>query len=292
MHWSFMSKKRTSSLFTRIHNWLYPKPKNRDELNQYLTHSHQQGIINTDTFHMLESVLSFAPMRVRDILIPKTQVISISQETSLEQIIDIVTESGHSRFPVTGETSDEIIGVLHAKDLLLSQTKTTTVFNLYNLLRQTFFVPESKTLLSLLSEFRKNRTHIAIVVDEYGAVSGLITLEDIIEQIIGEIEDEFDIDEEMFIKTHEQKRYTIKGHTPIELFNEMLQASFSDNDFDTMAGIISSSLGHLPKRGEMIQLEGFQFKVLQADARRIQLLECIDKRNKEYRNHDSSNSCD
>lgn len=261
-----------------LKSWFHSPPKTQEALIDLLRHCHQQHLINTDTLSMLEGVLEFDLMRVRDILLPKNQMVSIAQHASLSEIISIVTDSGHSRFPVTGEDSDEIIGILHAKDLLRFQANPQLSFELYDLLRQATFVPESKRLVTLLSEFRKSRNHMAIVVDEYGAVSGLITLEDIIEQIIGDIADEFDVDEETLIRSHGENRYTIKGHTPIELFNEQLQASISDEAYDTIAGIITGACGHLPKRGETVLLHGFQFKILHTDARRIRVLECIDKR--------------
>ncbi|MCX7115922.1 MAG: CBS domain-containing protein [Gammaproteobacteria bacterium] len=285
-------KKHPQTWITCFKNWLHPKPTGQEDLRHYLTHCHEIALINHDTFTMLEGVLEFAPLRVRDILLPKTQMISLAQDATLNDIIQIVSESGHSRFPVTGETSDEIIGILHAKDILRFQTHTPPSFALHDLLRQAFFVPESKRLLTLLGELRKNRTHMAIVVDEYGAISGLVTLEDILEQIIGSIEDEFDVDDEMLIKPHGHGRYTVKGHTPIEVFNEELHTTFSELAFDTIAGIISSALGHLPKRGETLLLNGLQFKIIHADARRIQLLECIDKRQKESTPHDLQPSRD
>lgn len=272
-----MIKRLLQSLKTYFH----PLPKTQEDLIELLRECHQKILINTDTLTMLEGVLAFDLMRVRDILLPKTQMVSIAQQAKLAEIIRLVTESGHSRFPVTGENSDEIIGILHAKDLLRFQDNRQLEFDLYDLLRQPTFVPESKRLVALLSEFRKTRNHMAIVVDEYGAVSGLITLEDIIEQIIGDIEDEFDVDEETFIKSHGDDRYTIKGHTPIELLNEQLHTDFNEDTYDTIAGIIIGACGHLPKRDETILLHGFQFKILHTDARRIRVLECIDKRPKE-----------
>lgn len=272
-----MIKRLLQFLKTHFH----PLPKTQDDLIELLRQCHQKTLINTDTLTMLEGVLAFDLMRVRDILLPKTQMVSIAQRTTLAEIMRLVTESGHSRFPVTGENSDEIIGILHAKDLLRFQDNRQLEFDLYDLLRQPTFVPESKRLVALLSEFRKTRNHMAIVVDEYAAISGLITLEDIIEQIIGDIEDEFDVDEETFIKSHGEGRYTIKGHTPIELLNEQLYTNFNEETYDTIAGIIIGACGHLPKRGETILLHGFQFKILHTDARRIRVLECIDKRPKE-----------
>lgn len=265
----------------KISRWFHSAPESQEALVALLNQCYTDKLINLDTFTMLECVLELAPMQVRDIVIPKTQMISIAQDATLPQVIEIVTESGHSRFPVTGETSDEIIGILHAKDLLRYQNHEKYAFDLYDLLRPATFVPEGKRLLTLLSELRKNRNHMAIVVDEYGAVDGVITIEDIVEQIIGEIEDEFDIEDERFIKELGNERFTLLGHTPIEIFNEAFHASFSDETYDTIAGILTGEFGHLPKRGETLQIEGFQFKVLHADARRIQLIECLDQRTKE-----------
>ena len=167
---------------------------------------------------------------------------------------------------------------MHSKDLLRYQQAHVETFDLLDICRQVTFVPESRRLDSLLSEFRSNRNHMAIVVDEYGEVSGFVTIEDIIEQIIGDIEDEFDIDEEAYIKSHDDRHYIIKGHTPIIEFNEQLHAEFSDEIYDTMGGIIMYHFGHLPKRGESITIDGFDFKIINADARKIKLVECIDKR--------------
>lgn len=282
-----MSKRKKKWQYWKnlFYQWMRKIPKNQTDIIELLRQTYEANLINLDTLTMLECVIELAPKRVRDILVPKTQMVNISQKATLPQIIQIVADSGHSRFPVTGENSDEIIGILHAKDLLRFQDQDPHTFELYDLLRSAFFVPESKRLLTLLSEFRKNRTHMAIVVDEYGAVNGLVTLEDIIEQIIGDIEDEFDVDDETFIKVlDDHHRYTLKGHTPIEAFNEFFDTNFSDETYDTIAGMIVSYCGHLPKRGEILSLNGFIFKILHADARRIQLLECEDKR-KDDQNH-------
>lgn len=211
-------------------------------------------------------------------MLPKKQMTCISQDAELKEVIEIVTSSGHSRFPVTGTHRDEVIGILHAKDLLRFQAEQNSDFDLQDIIRLTTFVPESKRLDLLLSEFRNNRNHMAIVVDEYGAVSGFVTIEDIIEQIIGDIEDEFDIDEEAYIKAHSDHYYIVKAHTPIEEFNEQLHAHFSDENYDTIGGIVMTNFGYLPKRGEVITIDRFEFKVINADARRIKLLACHDKR--------------
>lgn len=268
------------SLFTRLRQFLQIAPQNKDELVNLLRDAHARSLIDSETLIMIEGVLQFAQMRVRDIMLPKKQMTCISQDASLKEIIDIVVNSGHSRFPVTADYGDEIVGILHAKDLLRYQTQDDTDFDLDDLIRAARFVPESKRLDLLLSEFRNNRNHMAIVVDEYGVVNGFVTIEDIIEQIIGDIEDEFDIDEEAYIKAHNNDYYIVKAHMPIEEFNEELQANFNDDCYDTIGGIVMTNFGYLPKRGDTITIDHFEFKVINADARRIKLLACYDKRPK------------
>ena len=270
----------THSWFLRLRQFLQIEPQNKEQLVTLLRDAHARALIDAETLTMIEGAILFAQMKVRDIMLPKKQMTCIPQEALLHEVIKVVTESGHSRFPVTGDTPDEIIGILHAKDLLRFQAMSDASFDLLDIVRQTTFIPESKRLDLLLSEFRVNRNHMAMVVDEYGAVTGFVTLEDIIEQIIGDIEDEFDIDEEAYIKTHADAHYIIKAHTPIDEFNEQMHANFSDESYDTIGGIVMTNFGHLPKRGEVIVVDDFEFKVINADARRIKLLECFDKRPK------------
>ncbi|TAL58321.1 MAG: CBS domain-containing protein [Legionella sp.] len=270
-----------SSWFVRLKQFLQGEPKNQEELVSLLRDAQIRSLISSETLAMIEGSIVFSKMRVRDIMLPKNQMVSINQKDSFNDIIQTVTRTGHSRFPVTDENSDEIIGILHAKDLLQYQQDNLDDFDLFDICRQATFVPESKRLDSLLSEFRSNRNHMAIVVDEYGEVSGFVTIEDIIEQIIGDIEDEFDIDEDAYIKSHGNNHYIIKAQTPIEEFNEQIKAQFSDEVYDTIGGIVMNNFGYLPKRGESIMIEELEFKVINADARRIKLLECIDKRNSE-----------
>lgn len=268
----------TGSWFVRLKQFLQLEPKNKEELISLLRDAQIRSLIDSETLGMIEGVIQFAQMRVRDIMLPKKQMTCLSQNDELNQVIDTVTSSGHSRFPVTGDNKDDIIGILHAKDLLRYQAEGNSEFDLSDIVRQAAFVPESKRLDLLLSEFRNNRNHMALVVDEYGAVSGFVTIEDIIEQIIGDIEDEFDVDEEAYIKSHGDAQYIVKAHTPIEEFNEQLHANFSDEIYDTVGGIVMASFGYLPKRGETITIEEFEFKIINADARRIKLLGCLDKR--------------
>ncbi len=268
----------TRSWFERLKQFLQIEPQNKEQLISLLRDAHARALIDSETLAMIEGAILFAQMKVRDIMLPKKQMTCVSQDAPLNEVINIVTQSGHSRFPVTGDTHDGIVGILHAKDLLRFQAQEPVEFDLLDIVRQTTFIPESKRLDLLLSEFRVNRNHMAIVVDEYGAVSGFVTLEDIIEQIVGDIEDEFDIDEEAYIKEHSDAHYIIKAHTPIDEFNEQLHANFSNESYDTIGGIVMTNFGHLPKRGEVIMIDQFEFKVINADARRIKLLECFDRR--------------
>lgn len=268
----------SSSWFSSLKHFLHIEPQNRDELIDLLRDAQSRSLIDTETLNMIEGVIQFAQMRVRDIMLPKKQMTCLSVNDSLASIIETVNSSGHSRFPVTGENKDEIIGILHAKDLLRLRECEDNNFDLDDIIRSAAFVPESKRLDLLLSEFRNNRNHMALVVDEYGTVSGFVTIEDIIEQIIGDIEDEFDVDEETYIKEHANSHFIVKSHTPIEEFNEKMHTDFTDELYDTIGGIVMARFGYLPKRGEVITIEPFEFKVINADARRIKLLSCIDKR--------------
>ena len=272
-----------NSWFMRLKQLLQVEPQNKEELIHLLRDAQIRALIDSETLAMIEGVILFSQMKVRDIMLPKNQITSISEDAALHEVIDIVTQSGHSRFPVM-DGKQEVMGILHAKDLLRFQQQDNLTYDLQDIVRQATFVPESKRLDVLLHEFRSNRNHMAIVVDEYGAISGFVTLEDIIEQIIGDIEDEFDIDEEAYIKAHGDAHYMIKAHTPIEEFNEQLHAHFSDESYDTIGGIVMTNFGYLPKRGEVITIQQFEFKVINADARRIKLLECIDLRHKPSHN--------
>ena len=266
--------------FGRLRQFLHVEPQNRDELIHLLRDVQERALIDEDTLRMLEGVIQFAQLQVRDIMVPKNQMVAIDKDTDLQNVLAAVKNSGHSRFPVVGENCDEIIGILHAKDLFrFNLSENDQSFDLEDIVRTASIIPDSKRLDLLLSEFRTNRNHMAIVVDEYGAVSGFVTIEDIIEQIVGDIEDEFDIDEEDFIKKHDHKSYVLKGHTPIEEFNEQLGSTFSDEQYDTISGIVMNQFGYLPAKGESIVIDGWEFKIINSDARRIKLLACSDCRN-------------
>lgn len=266
------------SWFARLKHLIHHEPQNQDELIALLREAQLRTIIDSETLNMLESTMHLTALRVRDVMLPRNQITTVNEEDALDTIIEVVTTSGHSRFPVTGESEETVIGILHAKDLLRYGANPNITFDINDIIRPATFVPESKRLDHLLREFRSNRNHMALVVDEYGSISGFITIEDIVEQIIGDIEDEFDIDDEPFIKRHGDAHYVIKGDTPIHEFNEQLHSHLSDANYDTIGGIIMATIGYLPKRGEIMTIDGFEFKIINADARRIKLLDCLDKR--------------
>ncbi|MDX2346970.1 MAG: transporter associated domain-containing protein [Legionella sp.] len=272
------SKYLPKSWFNRFKQYFQSEPETQNDLLHLLRDAQNRALIDAETLSMIEGVILFAKMRVRDIMLPKKQMICIPEHVTLDEAIHLITDSGHSRFPVLGSKPDEVIGTLHAKDLLRFQGPNPIEFNLTDIIRHATVVPESKRLDVLLSDFRINRNHMAIVVDEYGAISGFVTLEDVIEQIIGEIADEFDIDEEAHIKSHDDGHYMIKADTPIDVFNQTLNADLTDEIYDTIGGIVMEQFGRLPGRGEQITVKGFQFIIINADARHIKLLECIDNR--------------
>ncbi len=257
----------------RISQALLGEPKDREQLIQLLRDAQTRGLFDADAQAMIEGVLQVADMQVRDVMIPRSQMVVVGRDESPEQLLPKIIESGHSRFPVVGDNRDEVIGVLLAKDLLRYCGETGREhLPLRDVLRPAVYIPESKRLNVLLKEFRASRNHLAIVVDEYGGVAGMVTIEDVLEQIVGEIEDEHDIDEGTFIRRHSDHNYTVKALTSIEDFNEYFETEFSDEEFDTIGGLVTKELGHLPKRGERLGLGNLNFEVLSADNRRIHLL--------------------
>lgn len=253
-------------------------PHHRTELILLLRSIAKQhhSVITPEALTMLEGVLQVSEMQVRDIMVPKSQMVVVEQVVALNISLPTIIESGHSRFPVLGDNREEIVGILLAKDVLKyvyqAEELQQTLTELQNLIRPVVFVPESKRLDLLLGEFRLKRNHMAIVVNEYGNTSGLVTIEDVLEQIVGEIEDEYDVDDEPYIKKHSETKYTVKALTPIEIFNAHFGVNFSDEDYDTVGGLVMHGFGHLPQRGESIRLDSFKFKILHADNRRIRLL--------------------
>lgn len=262
------------SWLERLSNMLTREPKNRSQLMEILRDAEERHILSAENLSMIESALQVSDMQVREVMIPKSQMAVIEREQALEDILPIMIESAHSRFPVTDPESGDVIGILLAKDLLKFYfAPNKNDFHVANILRPAVFVPQSKRLDILLREFRVKRNHMAIVIDEYGHVCGLVTIEDVLEQIVGDIEDEYDIEEDDDIKKHSDGVYIVKAITNIEDFNEYFHTEFSDVEFDTIGGLVVKGFGHLPKRGEVIKIENYQFKVLHSDNRRIHLLE-------------------
>ncbi|RMD69549.1 MAG: CBS domain-containing protein [Gammaproteobacteria bacterium] len=251
------------------------EPRSREDLIRLLREAKERHILDADALSMIEGVLQVSEKRVRDAMIPRSQMVVIPQNASLEDILPIIVESAHSRFPVIGESRDEVVGILLAKDLLAYCLEDRRkAFQVRDVLRPAVFIPESKRLNVLLKEFRTSRNHMAIVVDEYGGVAGLITIEDVLEQIVGEIADEYDVEEEKDIIPI-NGRYRVKALTSIEEFNEYFGTQFSDTEFDTIGGLVLKAFGHFPRPGETIVLDHLQFRVLRGDKRRIHLLEVV-----------------
>jgi magnesium and cobalt transporter len=254
---------------------LSSEPRDRSQLVELLRNAHQRQIIDPDALGMLEGVMQVADMQVRDIMIPRAQMDVVTRDARLDEIVPLLAESAHSRFPVIGDDRDEVVGILLAKDMLRYFTQEGAAgFDMQDILRPAVFVPEAKRLNILLKEFRNSRNHMAIVVDEYGGVAGLVTIEDVLEQIVGEIDDEHDIDDFLtHILRHTNGRFTVKALTPIEEFNAYFNTQYSDEAFDTIGGFIVHRFGHVPKRGEELVFDRFHVRVLRADNRRVHLLE-------------------
>ncbi len=250
------------------------EPSSRAELLELLRSAEQRALLDGEALSIIEGALTVSDMQVREIMIPRSQVVFVRIDQEPSEFLPIVIGSGHSRFPVLGENQDEVVGILLAKDLLtLAHKERKQKFNLRASLRPCTAIPESKRLDVLLQEFRATRNHLAVVYDEYGGISGIVTIEDVLEQIVGDIEDEYDFEEEGFINKHVDGSFTIKALTPIEDFNEYFEQEFSEEEFDTIGGLVTSCFGHLPKRDEQVTIEDFRFKVLNADGRRVHLLQ-------------------
>jgi magnesium and cobalt transporter len=253
------------------------EPRDREELKELISESCQKGILDMEAVAMMDGALAVSEMQVRDAMVPRSHMIVISFESPLEELLPTVIESGHSRFPVIGEDRDEVEGILLAKDLLRYYAEDSGPFDLKSILRPAVVIPESKRLNMLLKDFRASRNHMAIVVDEYGGVSGLITIEDVLEEIVGEIDDEHDEEEEASIKALGGNSFRIDALAEIEEFNEVFGCDLSDEDYDTVGGLILAEFGRVPETGEDVVLaERFHFRVSAADSRRIIMLELND----------------
>jgi magnesium and cobalt transporter len=266
-----MNEPAKPSLLERLSTLLLREPEDRDQLIALLHSAFERKLLDAEALSMIEGVLQVAVTQVREVMIPRSQMDMIDVAESPEKFIPFVIETAHSRFPVFEENRDNVIGILLAKDLLRFYAEEQ--FSVRDMLRPAVFVPEAKRLNVLLKEFRANRNHIAIVVDEYGGVAGLVTIEDVIEQIVGDIEDEYDFDEtEDNILADRSGRFRVKAGTEIADFNNHFGTHFSDEDYDTVGGLVVAHFGRLPKRGETIGIEGFSFQVLRADSRKVHSL--------------------
>jgi magnesium and cobalt transporter len=259
------------SLLERLALLFMGEPEDREQLLQLLRKAHDRNLMDADALSIIEGALAVSEMQVRDIMVPRAQMDVIALHDPLDKIIAFALETAHSRFPVIGESKDDVIGILLAKDLL--RACAGREFDLRDSLRPAVFIPEAKRLNVLLREFRASRNHMAIVVDEYGGVAGLVTIEDVLEQIVGDIEDEYDFDEAADnIVLDNAGRYRVKATTEIAAFNAAFGTHFSDAECDTVGGLLIKRLGRLPKRNEVIELEGLRFQVLRADSRRVHTL--------------------
>lgn len=251
-------------------------PQDRNELIDLLQTSQKRNLMDMDALTMIEGVFQVSEIQSRDIMIPRSHMVVLQADNSYEEMLPVVIESGHSRFPVIGDSRDQIVGILLAKDLLrYSDPEAREDFDIKDVLRSPVFVPESKRLNVLLKEFRSSRNHMAMVVDEYGGIAGLVTIEDVLEQIVGDIDDEHDIEDIGNIRRLGVNRYSLKALTPIEEFNGFFNSGFSDDDYDTLAGMLMKYFGHLPKRGESVMIDRFLFKVMSADSRRIKQVQVV-----------------
>ncbi|NEX60828.1 HlyC/CorC family transporter [Noviherbaspirillum galbum] len=271
----FIDTKPQRSLFERLSALISPEPENRTELLEILQDAHERNLIDADALSMIEGVFQVSDLSARDIMVPRSQMDVVDLTKPIEEWLPLVLETAHSRFPAIEGNRDKVVGILLAKDLLRYYAEDS--FDVRDMLRPAVFIPESKQLNVLLRDFRANRNHMAVVVDEYGGVAGLITIEDVLEQIVGDIEDEYDFDEEEDnilpvkdgIRRH---RWRVKALTEIEQFNEKLETRFSDEDVDTIGGLVANHLGRVPRRGDVFDIDNVRFEVLRADARQVHVL--------------------
>ncbi|KGQ65478.1 magnesium transporter [Gallibacterium anatis 7990] len=258
-----------------LNNFFPADPKNREELVEAIRDSEQNEVINQETRQMIEGVIEISELRVRDIMIPRSQIVFINAQQSLSECLDVIIESAHSRFPVIVDERDNVIGLLLAKDLLKYLRPDAQPFSVHEVLRPAVIIPESKRVDRMLKEFRSERFHMAVVVDEFGSISGLVTIEDILEQIVGDIEDEFDEEDVEDIRQLSKHIYAVQALTDIEDFNQYFGTGFTGEEVDTIGGVIMQAFGYLPTRGESITLDNIEFKVTSADSRRIIQLRVI-----------------
>ncbi len=284
-----INEQSKSGLLDKIGNLFQGEPKNQEELLEVINDAKQRQVIDQKTKEMIKGVLDVSQLRVRDIMIPRSQMVTLGLHQSVNEFLPILIESAHSRFPVITEDKDHIVGLLLAKDLLkFGFSSEASEFKIEDILREAVVVPESKRLDTLLKDFRSQRYHMAIVVDEYGGVSGLVTIEDILEVIVGEIEDEFDDQEADEIRKIGKRTYTVNALTSIDDFNEYFGTEYKNEEQDTIGGLVIHNLGHLPGRGESILIGEYKYKVTNADSRRlVQIQVRIPRELKNIEHHNS-----
>ena len=272
---------KSQSLLGKISDLFSAEPRNQVELIEVLKTAENRGLMDSDILSIILGAIPLSARQVREIMIPRSQMAYVSTADAMSDVLNVVIDSAHSRFPVVGDDGEQVLGILLAKDLLakLSSDDAKDNVNVKSMVRQPTFVPESMRLLSLLRQFKANRNHMAIVIDEYGNTAGLVTIEDVLEQIVGDIEDEHDIEDEALIKATKENDFIVKALTPIEDFNEHFQTEFAEDDFDTIGGVVMHHFGYLPARDETIKISSMKFRVLNADHRCIRLLQVtpIDK---------------
>lgn len=267
--------KPSNPLLKMLMRWLpNQRAETKADVLESLRMAEQDGIVARDAYDMMQRVMYVSDLKVRDIMIPRSNMVSIEKDEDLDRCLDVMVESAHSRFPVVDNERDQIIGILLAKDLLrYFDDDNKQKFNLRDLTRPVVFVPESKRLNVLLSDFRENRNHMAVVVDEYASVAGLVTIEDVLEQIVGDIEDEHDFeDEESMIREVSEDETIIKAVLPVDEFNQHFNTKLIETSSDTVGGLISQTMGHVPQRGEKVEIDDLQFEIVHADSRRVHLI--------------------
>ena len=275
----------TRGWLDRIYNIFTGEPQNQKQLLDLLKNLQSHELLGDDELNMIEGVLQVDDMQVRDIMIPRGQMVVLDHEDSIPEIVQKITDSGHSRFPVIDDDKDDVVGILLAKDLLQLSLDQSQDFEINEYIRPASFIPESKRLNVLLKEFRLNRSHMAMIVDEYGGVSGLITIEDVLEQIVGKIDDEHDEDEEVDIQPHGANRYSVRALTPLPEFNEYFNTDYESEDIETIGGLLLRQFGHLPERGESVAFDNLTFKVLNADSRQVHMYQVIDNGGRTAEHH-------
>ena len=271
-----MSVDRSSehrSWLERITQAFVHEPRNREELLEVLQDAHENHLLDRQALSIVEGAIQVADLQARDIMVPRSQMVSIRADQSPREFLPMIIEAAHSRYPVIGEGPDDVLGILLAKDLVpMMLQQPDQPFDLRSVLRPVTFVPESKRLNVLLKEFRSTRNHMALVIDEYGGVAGLVTIEDVLEQIVGDIEDEHDVEEDSYIKPLPSGDFIVKAQTPLDSFNEFFESEFPEETFENVGGLVVNAFGHLPKRNEVTEIGGYRFRILTADSQNIHLL--------------------